>query len=224
METKDSEATVKSAHSLLELVVHSDFSTSLNISGWVILGGLSLVVLLLVTKLYQARSVRGLELDETEFGIGNQKVKLRPNLVDSQIAYKIWVELSTRKIGIAVDLEKDMIVEVYNSWYEFFSVTRELIKEIPASKIKRKDTERIVNLSIDVLNRGIRPHLTEWQARFRRWYENELLKPDNESCTPQEIQKKYPNYMELTGDMVEVNQRLIKYRKAMYSLVVGQSK
>ena len=174
MDTKDKEAAVEPTSNLLELVIHSDFSASLTVNGWLILGSAVLAIIFIVVKLSRSRTIKGLELNEAEFGIGNQKVKLRPNLVDSQIAYKIWVELSTRKIGIAVDLEKDVIVEVYNSWYEFFSVTRELIKEIPASKLRRKDTQRIVNLSIDVLNHGIRPHLTEWQARFRRWYENGL--------------------------------------------------
>jgi len=101
-----------------------------------------------------------LEIDAAEFGVGSNKVTIRPNYLDKQIAYKIWVELSTRKIGLNINLNEDVIVEVYNSWYEFFSITRELIKEIPASKLKRKDTREIIQLSIEILNYGIRPHLT----------------------------------------------------------------
>ena len=143
--------------------------------------------------------------------------------MDSQIAYKIWVELSTRKIGIPVDIEKDVIVEVYNSWYQFFGITRELIKEIPASKLKRLETRNIVQLSIDILNLGVRPHLTTWQARFRHWYDVELTKTSTNELTPQEIQKEFPNYASLTDDLLAINNQLIEYRKAMYQLAIGSN-
>ena len=100
-------------------------------------------------------------------GIGGQKIFLRPNTTDLQIAYKIWVELSTRKIGLPIDLNHDVLLEVYDSWYEFFSVTRNHIKDVPATRFRRKDTEQIIMLSIDILNLEVRPHLTRWQARFR---------------------------------------------------------
>ena len=61
-----------------------------------------------------------LTLDQAEIGIGSSKVTIRPNHLDKQIAYNIWVELSTRKIGLEIDLENDVILEVYNSWYAFF--------------------------------------------------------------------------------------------------------
>lgn len=98
---------------------------------------------------------KSFEINEAEFGFGNQKVKISPNVVDQQIAYKIWVELSTRKIGIPIDTKNDVIYEIYESWFNFFSVTRELIKDVPVQKFRRKDTEQIVRLSIDVLNQGI---------------------------------------------------------------------
>jgi hypothetical protein len=138
-----------------------------------------------------------------------------------QIAYKIWVELSTRKIGLPIDLEDDVVADIYDSWYSFFSVTRELIKDVPVSRFRRKDTEQIVRLSIEVLNMGIRPHLTKWQARFRRWYEQELTKEDNAKLHPQDIQKSFPQFQELASDIALVNQRLINYRQKMYELVTS---
>ena len=39
------------------------------------------------------------------------------------------MELSTRKIAIPFDIENDVIDEVYDSWYNFFSTARELLKE-----------------------------------------------------------------------------------------------
>src|SRR5689334_1566615 len=54
------------------------------------------------------------EIDETELGIGSQKIKIKPSYEDIQIAYKLWVELSTRKIGLPLDFENDVVLEVFN--------------------------------------------------------------------------------------------------------------
>lgn len=162
------------------------------------------------------------DIEEAEIGLGDQRIRLRPNDTDRQIAYQIWVELKTRKIGLPIDLDHDTIEEVYDSWYSFFGITRELVKGVPVSKFRRKDTEKIVRLSIEVLNSGIRPHLTKWQARFRRWYEYEVKKDDNIVFAPQDIQKNFPMYSDLESDMLRVNRSLMAYRDKMYEIVSGE--
>jgi len=63
---------------------------------------------------------------------------------------------------------------------------------------------------------GLRPHLTRWQARLRRWYKNELEKKSGELVIDlQEIQRKFPKYEELKTDMERVNHHLMKYRENM---------
>ncbi len=74
--------------------------------------------------------------------------------------------------GLKIDPDDDVTNEIYNSWYEFFVVTRKLVKDDPAVKVRQDSTRKIIQLSIKVLNIGLRPHLTKWQARFRRWYAN----------------------------------------------------
>ena len=207
---------------LFEFVVSRDFNLSIGMNCWILVAGLIMFLLWLLRK-FSYRRIRELEIDGAEIGIGNQKIVLKPNIVDSQIAYKIWVELSTRKIGIPIELEKDVIVEIYDSWYTFFQITRELIKEIPVTKLKRRETRDIVKLSIDVLNYGVRPHLTHWQARFRRWYENELSSEGQTVDSPQDIQTRYPNYDDLTSDLIEINRKLIQYRDAMRKLAFGEN-
>lgn len=156
------------------------------------------------------------ELDSAELGFGNQKIILKPNNVDKQVAYSIWVELSTRKLGLDIDPEHDVIIEVYDSWYSFFMVTRELIKTVPATKLSNQSTRMIIELSIAVLNDGLRPHLTKWQARFRRWYERQLK--DLIDVDPQTIQKSYPHYDELVEELLAVNKKLKTYRSKMDEL------
>jgi hypothetical protein len=164
-----------------------------------------------------------MEINEAEIGVGAGKVKLRPNHTDRQVAYAIWVELSTRKIGLPIDLEHDVIAEVYDSWHQFFTVTRELIKSIPVTRVTDPSTRRIIQLSIEVLNEGLRPHLTRWQARFRRWYEHQLGHADSLLKEPQELQSRFPRYSELSTELLDVNQRLIAYRAAMRKIVYGNA-
>lgn len=211
--------------SLVKFLIDSDFRVTLEVSPWVFGLVLSVLVAVLIIRWMLSRAgIADYEIDEAEFGIGDQKIKLRPNLVDKQIAYKIWVELSTRKIGLPIELDNDVISEVYESWFSFFSVTRELIKDVPVSKFQRKETEMIIRLSIDVLNHGLRPHLTQWQARYRRWYERELSASGNNDVEPQALQKKYPRYEELSNDLLAVNERLIGYRSRMYRIISNVEK
>ncbi|HUO91384.1 MAG TPA: hypothetical protein VMU22_00600 [Rhizomicrobium sp.] len=181
-----------------------------------------LVVLFFRSKL-SGFSFAKFEIDQAELGIGDSKLSFRPNVTDRQVAYAVWVELSTRKIGLPIDLEHDVISEIYDSWYTFFSVTRELVKGIPVSKVQRASTRAIIQLSIEVLNEGLRPHLTHWQARFRHWYDRELKKYDEsggkEILDPQSIQSKFPQYEQLKEDMLRVNKSLMRYRQKMNDLI-----
>ncbi|WP_417686673.1 hypothetical protein [Pseudidiomarina gelatinasegens] len=206
---------------LLAVNLGEEFNIKVDISLYVILLGVIIVIALLAYKHFWGNglSLRSFEIDEAEIGLGNQKLKLKPNLIDKQIAYKIWIELSTRKIGLPIELEHDVITEVYDSWYTFFSVTRELVKEVPVAMFRREDTAKIIGLSIDILNEGIRPHLTTWQAKYRRWYDTQLIDDKNKSLSPQEIQFKYPGYERLKEDLMKVNASLIKYREIMRELI-----
>lgn len=208
---------------LISLSLNKDYSFLLKISPWAIgiIILLSAIVLLIRWLLGRWRGPN-FEIDKAEMGLGQGKITFKPNLKDQQVAYAVWVELSTRKIGLPINLEHDVIVEIYDSWFNFFSVTRELIKDIPVNKVKGSSTQKIINLSINVLNEGLRPHLTSWQARFRYWYEKELAK-SGEDIDPQTIQARYPKFDELKTDLLAVNSRLMKYRDKMHELVMGSN-
>jgi hypothetical protein len=198
---------------------------SLIASGWVT-GAIGLVIVLIVLwrLTLGSSTIRSMEIDEANFGFGEQKIKLKPNVTDKQIAYAIWVELSTRKIGLPIDLNDDVISEIYDSWYGFFTVTRELVKSVPVQKVARDSTQKIIKLSIEVLNQGLRPHLTKWQARFRHWYDRELKRYDegagSDVLDPQMIQEKFPQYQALIEDLKRVNGVLMNYRREMHRLVL----
>lgn len=162
---------------------------------------------------------KNLEIDAAELGFGNQKITIKPNYTNINIAYKLWIELSTRKIGIEIDFEHDVILEIYKSWYQFFQITRELMKELPAHKIRTdKDTKALVELSIKILNTDLRQHLTIWQAKYHQWHKTQK---DNKDKTPQQLQQDFPDYKKLKEDMIKTNKVLIKYKTDIYKLAFG---
>jgi hypothetical protein len=59
----------------------------------------------------------------------NQKIKR--SYQNLYVAHRIYIELVTRKAAIPIDVDKDVLVEVYNSWYSMFKTIREEIKNLP---------------------------------------------------------------------------------------------
>jgi len=159
---------------------------------------------------------------EATLSIGNTgTVKIKPSYVVIQIAHKAWVELMTRKAGLPLDEENDVIVEIYDSWYALFSEMRNLAREVPAEKIRQNsDTRMLIRLIIDSLNLGLRPHLTKWQAKFRRWYSEEEKKYPE--LSPQQIQRKYGHYNELIGELKAMNQQLMEYAAFLKDIAHGR--
>jgi hypothetical protein len=187
-----------------------------------ILAGVVLIVFLWRVALSGRALFRRWEAIEADVRLGGiGSVKLRPNMDDVQIAHRAWVELATRKAALPFDRENDVIAEIYNSWYELFDEMRRLAKEFPAHKLRTsQDSPPIVDLIVEALNRGLRPHLTRWQARFRRWYEKALEEHPDES--PQEVQRLYPEYEELVADLELVSGDLIQYMGVLKRVVIGE--
>lgn len=174
------------------------------------------VVGIVVKKLATRLAYHSIVVDEVSLGIGNSNIKLKYNKKDQEIAYKLWVELNTRKIGLPYDENYDVIVEVYNSWYDFFKIARELLKDVPPNRLPY--STKLITVTTDVLNEGLRPHLTKWQAKYRKWY-NENSK---DSRSPQEIQRDFPEYDELLSDLLITNKHMIEYKKLMFQIAFNE--
>ena len=191
---------------------------------WSIYVVMTFFLIIWIIKLLKNRLLfhKNIEIESAEIGIQGQKIKIRPNYTNIDIAYKIWVELNTRKIGIPIDFDNDVIVEVYKSWYQFFGITRELIKGLPATKIRGdKDSIKLIKISTKILNEGLRPHLTVWQAKFHKWYKLALVAEANKHKSPQQLQKEFSEYQSLISDMTKINNNLITYKNNVYALAFG---
>lgn len=171
---------------------------------------------------YRRRKLAPWSVVEAEVQLGGiGKVKIRPSYEDIQVAHKAWVELVTRKAALPFDEQHDVITEVYNSWYALFQEMRSLTKTIPAEKVRRtENTKELVRLLVDALNKGLRPHLTQWQARFRHWYEEAIKQ--NAGKSPQEVQRDYPQYRELVEDLIKVNVQLVEYADVIRQIAHGK--
>lgn len=172
---------------------------------------LLVLVLWIIKKAGPMLTRKSIVIDEGELGIGKSKIKIKFENKDKEVAYRIWVEMNTRKVSNTFDEENDVIIEVYDSLYKFFQITREAIKDIPVERLKH--SKELISLTDRVLNDGLRPHLTKWQARFRKWYLQEAEKQPDKS--PQEIQKEFPDYDLLVEDLIKTNNRMIKYSEHM---------
>jgi len=186
-----------------------------------------ILLLLWISTIFKRKWIGYNEVIELEINLGGiGKLKIKPGYEEIRIAYKAWVELSTRKAGLVFDDGNDVIVEVYDSWYILFKQMRELIKEIPIEHIRNNnDTDNLVKILVDSLNKGLRPHLTKWHTRFSKWYEIELEK--EKSCTspiryPQEIQKNFPEYELLKNELKQINIDLLQYVSELEKIAFGK--
>lgn len=151
-------------------------------------------------------------------GVGS--VELRPNNEDIQIAHRIWTELITRKAAQPIDIENDVIADIYSSWYALFGRVRQLISDIPGHMLrKEKSTQELVRIATQTLNNGLRPHLTRWQARFRHWYDK--CPEDMKTKCPQDCQRQFPEYEQLIADIKTVNNQLIQYAAELEKIIRG---
>lgn len=189
---------------------------------WRFLGVVVLLILLLtiIFKFVVPFRIRKIEIDQVLIGTANNKCVLKYNYKDKEIAYKLWVELSTRKVGLDFEKDNDVIVEVYDSWYKFFEITRNLFKELPVTKLQQ--SQKLIEITETILNKYMRPHLTKYQAKFRRWYANACEEKENSLLSPQEIQSNYPDFDELTEDLQNTINLIKVYKNTLKTICFGK--
>jgi hypothetical protein len=92
------------------------------------------------------------------------------------------------------------------------------MKLLPATYFKNNHSYPAIQLAQEVLNEILRPHLTKHQAKFRKWLENARRNTKNKNLTPQELQRKYPDYIILVNSIKEINQILANTSDKLKSL------
>ncbi|MBE7653970.1 hypothetical protein [Tenacibaculum finnmarkense] len=200
------------------------FSLDLNVWLLLLIIGLTFLIRYLIKNHKQESSIQeDVELVKIKYKIGGAdfEYQITRNYQNIEIAHKIYIELITRKAAIEIEDGKDVIVEIYNSWYSLFKITRDELKSFNGKLLKDNNTsQELILLLTDVLNKGLRPHLTEYQARFRKWYSEQLI--ENTGKSPQKIQTSFEEYEELMSSMKDVNKTLIEYSKQLKKIIEGK--
>lgn len=141
---------------------------------------------------------------------------IEPDEAVATAAHRAWVEITTRA-GAAGFSEDDLIVDVYASWYELFRSLRAIAAESPvAPNASGSDAQLLVDALVEALNEGLRPHLKRRQAAVREWWASAEVR-DGES--PQERQRRYPDYDAIASEIETVGASLQQVADALWPLI-----
>lgn len=197
---------------------------TLSSNWWVLILAVVLVFIFFIINRYVLKNRNRWQNLEIEIsGTPKAVFKVERNFENLYIANRIFIELTTRKAAIPFDEESDVIEEVYNSWYKLFGIIRDEIKAVPGKYLRNHDaTKSLIGLTQKILNEGLRPHLTQYQAKFRKWLKENKNKPEYIHKTPQQIQRDYFEYEELVKSLKEVNKLLIDYSNELDKLIKGK--
>ena len=208
-------------------MIFCEISYSLDI-GTIVLAGLFFLLIIVFLIVKKCKKTNGEK--RNDYVLDGIDFSLSPNChfsldnSDRQILYKVWVDITTRTLGVKIDFEKDNIKAVNDSYHSCFVSTRELLKEIPIHKLE--DNKDIVNLLTYFLNNLLRPYLTKWGIAYAEWYESVKQKSESnnrnsvlKSKSFIELQKSFPSYKELKNDLEELNNKIIDFSNKIYGVV-----
>jgi len=182
---------------------------------WIGLGAAAIIfVVFLIIFMRRRYGVAQIALN-LPFGLGN--ITYETTEQDRTLAWKMYVQLRTRIAALPFDENLDVIADVYESLHTIFAITREVLSE--AKPFRAQSQRSIVDFILRVLNDGIRPKLTRWQAHFLYWWDKAVELPENTTKTPQEIQRTFPGYNELIEDLKKMNTELFKYAEDLLAIV-----
>jgi len=95
------------------------------------------------------------------------EMKFAINLEYRRVAWKLFVETLTRVSTQPLGTEDGSLREALTSLYSLFSATRELLKNMPPTKLASKVTVEM--LAMRMLNQEIRPFLSKWHVRLKKF-------------------------------------------------------
>ncbi len=194
---------------------------SIHLSGFFLIVLLAGAGLILYRRKKQFNMI-DVELDTLQVGTRAAAIyKVKRNNENIFIAHRILIELETRKAAIEIDPEYDVVTDIYESWYDLFTTIRDELKSIPGSHLKKAKNDGLIRLSLDILNVGLRPHLTKYHAAFQKWFETAAENEGYSGLTDQQIQQLYPEFDEMIADIIRVNHVLQQYASHLNRIIWG---
>ena len=140
------------------------------------------------------------------FGIG--AAEWEADQTERRAAWSLYVELVTRIAVDTLDTEQGLLREALNSLYSLFETTREILKE--AGPDVGASRQSVGGIAIAVLNKGLRPFLTNWHPRLQVW---EAKRSAEVSLAEHEQQ--WSEISELRKELESLRQDLSQYAIAL---------
>lgn len=140
------------------------------------------------------------------FGLGS--AELEPDYAEQQVAWILYVELSTRVSLHPLDPEHGLLRESLSSLHSIFTTTRTVLRE--AGPHVAGHPQSVGAVALRVLNQGLRPFLSKWHPLLSEW---EGTKMDGESAI--EHERRWQRTREMRTELSTLSTNLQVYALAL---------
>lgn len=140
------------------------------------------------------------------FNLGS--LELENDEVQQRAAWALYVELSTRIAVQPLEGDDGILREALTSLYNVFNITRQILRE--AGPDIAKGSNSLGAISIDVLNKGLRPFLVKWHPMLKNYEER---KPSD--ITTVDYERAWEKATELRKELEQVRYQMTIYVSAL---------
>jgi len=137
-----------------------------------------------------------------------------------QLAYTFYMDMTNRKVALPIDWDNDTLSDIYASWKTFFDNSVALLKHFPVKQAV--EARSVIQLLQEVLHQVLRPHLTRWQAAYRRWHDTHNPRKEFRKLRPQDVQRHYPQFTALRSDFEATQTKVTDYARKLESLIYAK--
>jgi hypothetical protein len=144
------------------------------------------------------------------FGIGG--AEWEADITERKAAWSLYIELVTRITVQSLEADEGLLREALNSLHSMFAITRQILRE--AGPDVGISTQSVGGIAIAVLNKGLRPFLSQWHPLLQTW---EAQKPATTS--PKEHEKNWSLEPQMRQELLLLGKELEQYVNALAEIV-----
>ena len=127
---------------------------------------------------------------------------------EARAAWALYVELVTRITVEPLYSQEGLLREALTSLHEVFPRTRDILKAAGPSIAKGMPS--VGSVSIEVLNRGLRPFLSKWHPELLHWESHRT--PET---SPRDHELEFPKREDLRTELRDLQRELRTYSEAL---------
>jgi hypothetical protein len=124
------------------------------------------------------------------------------------VAWRLYVEVSTRVSTQPLASDDGLLREALSSLYSLFTTTRELLKSSRPTVREEKGEQSVEHFAITMLNTELRPFLSRWHPRLKRF----------EHANPASPETEWEFNEQCRAELAEVSRNTLRYAYAFARL------